>query len=810
MSHLTFQGPTASKARGAGYPSPTTSMTDEVVHPGSAPESEAGPSNEHEQQHQQHQQVKRTRILLSCAACRMSKLKCDRQQPCSQCLKKGRADGCAYAPKPQKPVLVPRSMTARLKRLEAMVRDMMDAGGADGDGVATLMRERQRLLQQQGMGDDGEGSPIEKEETHGQVVFGRATTYVGATHFMAMLDDIEDLKSYFDDEEVPEVPPNQSPEPSDTDMLLISSCAPMSKQEIISMLPNKAIVDRLIQRYFGASSPAQPLVHRPTFVKEYNEFWKDPYNAPMEWIALLLMILALGTFFSIYVSPHEVENAHSPPPMDVYRRYRAAAGWALVAAKYTSPSHPKMQAYLLYVVAEFVTNRASSANCYVLSSVGMRLMLQMGLHRDPDKLPNISPFEGEMRRRMWHLATQIELLVSFHMGLPSMLNGLESDIHPQSNLTDDEIYHEMAALPTPRPDTEATQMTYARWKSQICAIFGKIAAQTNSITVPAYSEVMRLDHLLEEKWKQVPSFMKVKSYQESIADPPAFIHQRFGLASLYQKSRCVLHRRYLTEAVPKKEHAYSRRVCLEAAMAMLHYQDAIHLRTLPGGVMREHGWFLAAIATYDFLIAAMIIYVLHQSETYLEDEAYSNWSENGEIRTAPPTRNELLRILRRSHQIWIAITQDSSATKKAADILETMLKRIDSAEEMAENGGDLTEHGTQSTPSASFGSTTPLDFGTNSATNTAGYWQARFATGPSNPNSLRGFAADGMMTQQALAADVSNIDGTPWLDLGAGMIDVDWNTFDSALGANNNVNFDMLQIPGWGQQANIFPGSYNS
>ena len=300
----------------------------------SAPESEVDPP---ECQRPKQQTVKRTRILLSCAACRVSKLKCDRQQPCGQCLKKGRADGCAYAPKPQKPVPAPRSMTARLKRLEAMVRDMMDSGGVDGDGVATLLRERQRLLRGHDSTDEDD-VPAEKEETHGQVVFGRATTYVGATHFMAMLDDIEDLKSYFDDEEEQDVPPDQSPEPTDTDMLLISSNAPMSKQDILNMLPPREIADRLIQRYYGADSPTQPVVHRPTFVREYNEFWADPYSVSLEWLSLLLMVLALGTFFSIYVAPHEVEIPNAPSPIDVYRRYRVGAGWALVAAKYTSPS----------------------------------------------------------------------------------------------------------------------------------------------------------------------------------------------------------------------------------------------------------------------------------------------------------------------------------------------------------------------------------------------------------------------------------------------------------------------------------------
>lgn len=539
------------------------------------------------------------------------------------------------------------------------------------------------------------------------------------------------------------------------------------------------------------------LVHRPTFVREYNEFWSDPYHVPMEWLALLVMILALGTFFSVYVAPHEVEIHGGPCPMDMYRQYRAAAGWALVAAKYTSPSQTKMQAFILYVAAEFMTNRASSANCYVLSSVGLRLMLQMGLHRDPDKLPNISPFEGEMRRRMWHLAVQIELLVSFHMGLPSVMNGLETDVHPQSNLTDDEIYPGMASLPTPRPDSIPTTMAYARWKSAICEIFGKIAAQTNSITVPSYGEVLRLDRLLNEKWKQVPSFMNLKSLQDSIADPPAFTHQRFGLASLYQKSRCVLHRRYIAEAIPKPEHAYSRRTCLEAALAMLEYQEVIHLATLPGGTLREHGWFLAAIATYDFLIAAMIVYVLHQSENYLEDEAYANWVRDGRRSTLPPSKDELLAILRRSHQIWVVVTQDSPSSKKAADILETMLKKIDEADGTTRIGGTLEHQGldiskwerqvtisnngqsVKPTPSFSVGSAYSTERSqTDPADGTAGYtvepWRADF-------NQVASFSAaqglpstNDLLARQPVVPNVNSLDGTPWLDLGTGLNDVNW------------------------------------
>ncbi len=112
--------------------------------------------------------LKRTRVLLSCAPCRTSKLKCDREQPCSQCLKKGRVEGCVYAPRPEKPK-PNKSMAARLKRLEGMVRDMMD-----GEAPPQPSAER----------DDS-------VRGRGQVILGGGSaTYVGATHFMAMLDDV--------------------------------------------------------------------------------------------------------------------------------------------------------------------------------------------------------------------------------------------------------------------------------------------------------------------------------------------------------------------------------------------------------------------------------------------------------------------------------------------------------------------------------------------------------------------------------------------------------------------------------------------
>jgi hypothetical protein len=130
---------------------------------------------------------KRTRVLLSCKACRLSKLKCDRELPCSQCVKKAREDLCVYAPKPEKRKPA-KGMSARLKRLENMVRGMIDA---NGNVIEQPVSSQQPQPQQQQV--------VEEEHPQwprvaGQVFQGsKAMTYVGETHVMAILEDVSIL-----------------------------------------------------------------------------------------------------------------------------------------------------------------------------------------------------------------------------------------------------------------------------------------------------------------------------------------------------------------------------------------------------------------------------------------------------------------------------------------------------------------------------------------------------------------------------------------------------------------------------------------
>jgi hypothetical protein len=143
---------------------------------------------------------KRNRTGLSCTHCRHAKLKCDRKRPsCSQCTKKGRASLCTF-PSPaarRKPTV---SMQNRLKHLEGLVKNVMTE---QSPSVQPLVNDKAH----HSTGADGPATtngksmpneaPYNKDATimssasSDKVLLGSSeSTYVGATHWAAILEDV--------------------------------------------------------------------------------------------------------------------------------------------------------------------------------------------------------------------------------------------------------------------------------------------------------------------------------------------------------------------------------------------------------------------------------------------------------------------------------------------------------------------------------------------------------------------------------------------------------------------------------------------
>jgi hypothetical protein len=153
-------------------------------------------------------QPRRNRSQLSCTHCRHAKLKCDRNQPCSQCTKKGRASVCTFpAPAARRKPAV--SMQNRLKHLESLVKDVMTVQVLASHPTSPSEENNESAMRNVNSGVSNTGevtseldsqhgiqSPenVPKEEafhSSGQVLLStNQTAYVGATHWAAILDDV--------------------------------------------------------------------------------------------------------------------------------------------------------------------------------------------------------------------------------------------------------------------------------------------------------------------------------------------------------------------------------------------------------------------------------------------------------------------------------------------------------------------------------------------------------------------------------------------------------------------------------------------
>lgn len=261
-----------------------------------------------------------------------------------------------------------------------------------------------------------------RQPTTGQVVLGKnSTTFVESTHWSAILNDIEDVKLYFEDEDKDEVKDDHET----TASLLLNMDTNITKESLIAALPERPTCDRLIARYFRSNDPALHVIHRPTFQQEYREFCSDPTCKPTVWLGLLYAILCLATCFNSRTVELPIETR--APRAALIEMYQKCSAQCLSLSNYMKPGMYTLEAFILHSQSEIVQHGLVKSESWVAHGIAIRLALKMGLHRDAKSHPNLSVFQGEMRRRIWLFLCQVDLLLSFNLGLPPMVRGIQAD-----------------------------------------------------------------------------------------------------------------------------------------------------------------------------------------------------------------------------------------------------------------------------------------------------------------------------------------------------------------------------------------------
>ena len=531
----------------------------------------------------QRRTITRNRDLLACNECRRRKLKCDRLTPCTTCAKRGDEASCIYHRSPNS------LERERERRLQAEAR----------------LGHLERLVQQLAQNGDGAAHPenatshqaVDQQCNGGQeptVLASKGLVFNGSTHWSAMLEDIEGIRSAI-------LPTEAAPSDDHEDeeytgySIILGSAAPLPLEQIlIQFLPPRREIDRLTAAYFRSKALSAPFIHASHFRRLYQDFWRDPLRAPVLWTSILFSICHV---------------AHNTPFVgkkntNADNRYSVASAHCLAHGKYFRPKQFAVESLLLFVQADCLTGLSMSPELGPILGLLIRLATKMGYHRDPD-IFQLTAFEAEMRRRTWSLCMQMDLLLSFQMGLPSNIQFPTWDTRPPRNLHDSDFDEDTKQLPLARPDSESTDIIFYIAKHRLMVVFEKILRHTMSTESNISTDVGELDTEIRDIYSAFPQDLRPRPMTDSIVDSPSLIVTRLCVFFVYQKCLCVLHRPYVVRG-----QVYSTQICYDAASSIVRSFNDSYQEFLSGGQLETERWFMSNITWHDYLFGVIALCVV--------------------------------------------------------------------------------------------------------------------------------------------------------------------------------------------------------
>lgn len=228
------------------------------------------------------------------------------------------------------------------------------------------------------------------------------------------------------------------------------------------------------------------------------------------------------------------EDGDEPPEfrgksLDMAGSFRNLMAQCLSLADFTKPYPYLIEALAFHLHGDFCQTKETDVSVWVLAGVITRLAMRMGYHRDSKPFPNITPFQAEMRRRVWTYVRQADLLFSFQVGLPPMIRTADSDTELPRNLYDDDFDQHSKELPASRPPNEHTPISYLITKARLTNVFGRVIEQTSSIQGGSYDTLMEIDTELRHARDLIPEYLVVRPLEECQADPIDIILSRFAV-----------------------------------------------------------------------------------------------------------------------------------------------------------------------------------------------------------------------------------------------------------------------------------------
>ena len=371
-------------------------------------------------------------------------------------------------------------------------------------------------------------------------------------------------------------------------------------------IPPRDISDKLVSLYLRTCESIYRILHIPSFLEEYDAYWRDPASATTSSAIQIVLVMAIGTCF---YQEEGNEELRSMAQQWVY----SAQSWTAAPFEKSRLNLPGIQIHCLLVLAR-QTNAVGGDVIWTASGTLLRTAFAMGFHRDPKHFPKIPLFVAEMRRRIWATTLEMAIQTSLEAGMPPLIACDDFDTEPPANIDDEQIWGGTTALPPSKPNYVYTQTSIQIILARSQRTRLRIVHLLNKFQFgPSYDSVLSLDREVTEACDDACRLMKV--YSASERRPTAF--QRILLDILIRRYLLHMHIPFCVQSKVDPRYYYSRKVCLEAALAIFFHSgtedlppghdprivdDYTRLKLVGGGIFKEIMLHAATIITIELIL----------------------------------------------------------------------------------------------------------------------------------------------------------------------------------------------------------------
>ncbi|PHH62631.1 hypothetical protein CDD81_6865 [Ophiocordyceps australis] len=383
--------------------------------------------------------------VLACVLCQQRKIKCDRSFPCANCLK-ANVTCTPSTPAPARKRRRPnQDLQERLARCEELLKQYAsNSVPLPAPGQVTTPTHM-RAPSTPGFGDTRtESSPDTPMSADGQprgklackvVDDGSGARFMDSYIWASVYEELQAMRNIVetqDPEESSVLGSDDLTPDNNSDFVLSGDLTTVNPHDL---QPDPMHSFKLWNIFLTRVNPLSKVIHMPTVERYLVEGATNISSISLSAQALLFSIYHIAVFS---LTDTECIQMFGMSRETALQRYVAGTKAALIRCNFLKNYNMCiMQALVLYLYS--LQGRSDRHSAWIISGTAIRIAQKMGYHRDGETL-NMTPFETEMRRRIWWQLVIQDSKYAMLSGLSQSILPLASDTKLPSNVNDSDLH----------------------------------------------------------------------------------------------------------------------------------------------------------------------------------------------------------------------------------------------------------------------------------------------------------------------------------------------------------------------------------